>query len=106
MPLRKYFIDGMTFYKYCKLHNLQYTHIAERIRAYNLSPEEAISYTKRSERTKILREHGITSNDPNYTLYYGRISAGWDAELAIKTPKLHKGGDWRKKQLDKFKYKE
>jgi len=99
MPMRKHFIEGMTLYKYCKVHGINYNRTTAIMSLYQLTPEDAVKFTKQKGYSKLLKEHGITHSDPKYQLCYQRLRQGWDIEDVVNVPKLPKGGRWKNKRL-------
>ena len=105
MPIRKYFIDGMTLYKYCKLHDINYNNLFAKACLYKTNPLEALKIKKMKGYTKILKENGITKDNPRYRMYYDRLRYGWDIDKVLNTPRQiggNKKGAGRK-PLDKSK---
>lgn len=98
MGTGKYFIEGITLYKYCKLHNINYKSLSAKASYYGITPVEAMNFTKERGYTKLLKKYGITRDNPDFNMYYNRLRDGWDIEDVINTPKLPKGGNWRNKR--------
>lgn len=102
MPMRKYFIDGITLYKYCKIHNINYNKLLAKATLYQTSPIEALHIHKQKGYTKTLKQYGIDKNHKDFWLYYRRLSDGWDIDKVFNTPRQIGG---YRKRLDKSKNK-
>lgn len=101
MPKRIYYKDGMTLYKYCQVHNINYRNLFAKASLYKTSPSEALDIHKNKGYSKALRENGITKDNPNYEVYYRRLVDGWDIKKALSIPYQGQGGN-RRKKLDKY----
>ena len=108
MPMRKYFIDGMTLYKYCQVHNINYTTLSTKAHFYKVSPLEALNIHKEKGYSKLLKAYGISKDHKDFWLHWRRLVRGWDIEKSLNTPRQIGGkrtGVGRK-SIDKFKIKE
>lgn len=80
--------DGMSLRKYCRVHNLPYNTIRDRIVKQNMSVTQAVDYPIEPRKTIYIdgKPLGSIVGRKKAKAIYDRIARGWDISKAIKQP--------------------